>query len=45
MLGAREMILIGTERSITSLPKESWETVACDNRGEEKRRIIENSLT
>jgi len=45
MLGAREMILIGTEHTITSLPKESWKTVACANRGEENRRIIENTLT
>jgi len=42
MLGAKEMILIGKERKVTFLPKESWKTIACEDRGEEKRRVIKN---
>jgi hypothetical protein len=44
MLGAKEMILIGTEFTATFLPKESWKTSAFDGRGAEERKLIKNTF-
>lgn len=43
MLGAKEMILLGTKGIGTFLPKESRKTAACVSGGAEKSRIITNT--
>ena len=37
MLGAKEMIRMGAEDKITARPRESWNTPACEDRGEERK--------
>jgi len=44
MLGAKEMILLGTKGAATFLPKESRKIAVCDNRGAEEIKIIKNTL-